>query len=130
MVKFGLFRSLMFFGILQMVSNLAFMVLAWIGKSYPAMIVAVSFENLAGGMGSTAFVAFVMALCNKRYSATQFALLSSLAALGAVVISPTSGYVVEAVGWPTFFFITTLVAIPGLVLLWLLRNDIINIKEA
>ena len=129
MVKLGLFRSLMFFGILQMVSNLAFMVLAWIGRSYPAMIVAVSFENLAGGMGSAAFVAFVMALCNKSYSATQYALLSSLAALGAVVISPTSGYVVEAVGWPVFFFITTLVALPGLVLLWRLRVEINSIKE-
>jgi PAT family beta-lactamase induction signal transducer AmpG len=129
MVKLGLFRSLMFFGMLQTVSNLAFMVLAWIGKNYPAMIVAVSFENLAGGMGSTAFVAFVMALCNKSYSATQYALLSSVAALGAVVISPTSGYVVEAIGWPVFFFITTLVALPGLALLWYLRNDINNIKE-
>ena len=129
MVKLGLFRSLMFFGVLQMVSNLAFMVLAWIGKNYPAMIVAVSFENLAGGMGSAAFVAFLMALCNKSYSATQYALLSSVAALGAVVISPTSGYVVEAVGWPVFFFITTLVALPGLALLWRLRGDINAIKE-
>jgi MFS transporter, PAT family, beta-lactamase induction signal transducer AmpG len=130
MVRLGLFRSLMFFGVLQMVSNLAFMVLAWIGKNYPAMIVAVSFENLAGGMGSAAFVAFLMALCNKSYSATQYALLSSVAALGAVVISPTSGYVVKAVGWPVFFFITTIVALPGLALLWWLRDDIKSIKDA
>ena len=94
------------------------------------MIAAVAIENVSGGMGTAAFGALVMALCNRRYSATQFALLSSLAALGRVVISPTSGYVVEAVGWPTFFFITTLVALPGLVLLRLLRNDIMNIKEA
>ncbi len=124
MVKMGLFRSLWYFGILQMVSNLSFMVLAIIGKSYPAMIVAVAFENLAGGMGSTAFVAFVMALCNKRFSATQFALLSSLAVLGRVVISPTSGYIVTYVGWASFFFFTTLAAVPGLLLVLYLKREI------
>lgn len=124
MVKMGLFRSLWYFGILQMVSNLSFMVLAIIGKSYPAMIVAVAFENLAGGMGSTAFVAFVMALCNKRFSATQFALLSSLAVLGRVVISPTSGYIVTYVGWASFFFFTTLAAVPGLFLVLYLKPEI------
>ncbi|HOC45590.1 MAG TPA: MFS transporter, partial [Syntrophorhabdaceae bacterium] len=98
MVKMGLFRSLWWFGILQTVSNLSFMVLAIIGKSYTAAVVAVAFENITGGMGSTAFVAFVMALCNKRFTATQFALLSSLAVLGRVVISPTSGYIVTYVG--------------------------------
>jgi PAT family beta-lactamase induction signal transducer AmpG len=130
MVKLGLFRSLMVFGIFQMISNLSFMVLAWIGKSYPAMITAVAFENVSGGMGTAAFTALIMALCDKRYSATQFALLSSLSALGRVVIAPTSGYIVDAVGWPVFFFITTLVALPGLALLWRLRGAINTIKEA
>jgi MFS transporter, PAT family, beta-lactamase induction signal transducer AmpG len=129
MVKLGLFRSLMVFGIFQMLSNLSFMVLAWIGKSYPAMITAVAFENISGGMGTAAFTALVMALCDKRYSATQFALLSSLAALGRVAISPSSGYVVDAAGWPVFFFITTLVALPGLIILRLLRNDIDDIQK-
>jgi PAT family beta-lactamase induction signal transducer AmpG len=125
MVKMGLFRSLWYFGILQTVSNLSFMVLAIVGKSYAAAIVAVAFENIAGGMGSTAFVAFVMALCNKRFTATQFALLSSLAVLGRVVISPTSGYIVTYVGWAVFFMFTTIAAIPGLVLLLYLKNEII-----
>lgn len=129
MIKMGLFRSLWYFGILQMVSNLSFMVLAIIGKSYPAMIVAVAFENLAGGMGSTAFVAFVMALCNKRFSATQFALLSSLAVLGRVVISPTSGYIVSYVGWASFFLFTTVTALPGLILLLYLKKEI-NLIDA
>ncbi len=124
MVRMGLFRSLWYFGILQMVSNLSFMALAVIGKSYPAMIVAVAFENLSGGMGSTAFVAFVMALCNKRFSATQFALLSSLAVLGRVVISPTSGYIVSYVGWSNFFLFTTVAALPGLILLLRLKKEI------
>ncbi|MBA4417470.1 MAG: muropeptide transporter AmpG [Syntrophus sp. (in: bacteria)] len=124
MVKLGLFRSLMLFGLLQMVSNLSFMILAWTGKSYPVMIFAVAFENIAGGMGMAAFLAFVMALCNKRYSATQFALLSSLSALGRVFIAPTSGYVVHSLGWATFFFITTLTALPGLWMLWWLKEEI------
>jgi PAT family beta-lactamase induction signal transducer AmpG len=122
MVRLGLFRSLLYFGMLQAVSNLSFMVLAWAGKSYPIMIFAVAFENLAGGMGTSAFVAFLMGLCDHRYSATQFALLSSLAVLGRVFISPTSGYVVESLGWANFFFLTALTALPGLGLLWWLRR--------
>ncbi len=129
MIKLRLYRSLMFFGVLQMVSNLTFMVLAWVGKSYTVMIVAVIFENLAGGMGTTAFMAFLMALCDRRYSATQYALLSSLAAIGAVFIAPSSGFIADAVGWPAFFFITTIFALPGLILLWWLRGDINAIQE-
>ncbi len=129
MIKLGLFRSLMIFGLLQMVSNLSFMVLAWTGKNYGVMIFTVAFENLSGGMGMAAFAAFIMALCNKRYSATQFALLSSLSALGRVFISPTSGYVVESTGWAIFFFITTLTALPGLLLLWWLKDEITNLKQ-
>ena len=104
MVKLGLFRSLMVFGIFQMISNLSFMVLAWVGKSYPAMITAVAFENVSGGMGTAAFAALLMALCDKRFSATQFALLSSLSALGRVFISPTSGYVMSMFGLAGIFF--------------------------
>lgn len=128
MVKLGLFRSLMMFGFLQMISNLSFMVLAWVGKSYGIMISAVAFENLCGGMGTAAFVAFLMSLCNKRYSATQFALLSSLSALGRVFISPSSGYLVDGTGWAMFFLITTLTALPGLWLLWRLRGEIDGLK--
>jgi PAT family beta-lactamase induction signal transducer AmpG len=128
LVRLGLFRSLLVFGILQAVSNLSFMVLAWVGKSYPMMIFAVAFENLAGGMGTSAFVAFLMGLCNHRYSATQFALLSSLAVLGRVFISPTSGYIVELTSWGSFFFITALTALPGLWMLWWLREQITDSK--
>lgn len=129
MVKLGLFRSLMMFGLFQMVSNLSFMVLAWLGKSYGVMIFAVAFENLCGGMGTSAFVALLMALCNKKYSATQFALLSSLSAFGRVLISPSSGYVINITGWAMFFFITTLTALPGLWLLWKLRDEVDSLKQ-
>ena len=122
MVRLGLFRALLLFGSLQAVSNLSFMVLAWTGKSYVVMVSAVAFENLSGGMGTAAFVALLMSLCDHRYTATQFALLSALAALGRVFVGPPSGYLVETVGWVIFFFITFLAALPGLGLLWRLRK--------
>lgn len=122
MVRMGFFRSLLIFGGLQALSNLTFMLLAWTGKSYPIMVAAVAFENLSGGMGTAAFVALMMSLCDHRYTATQYALLSAMAALGRVFVGPPSGYVVEAVGWVSFFFITFLAALPGLWLLWWLRD--------
>lgn len=128
MVRLGLYRSLIIFGILQAASNLSFMALALVGKSYFMLILAVAVENLTSGMGTAAFVSFLMALCTQRYSATQFALLSSLAALGRVFISPTSGYIVESVGWPVFFFITALAALPGLWMLRHLRPEISGLK--
>ena len=124
MVKLRLFRALMIFGILQAASNLSFMFLAWVGKSYGMLIFAIAFENLSGGMGTAAFVSLLMAMCNHRYTATQYALLSSLAALGRIFISPTSGYLVGSIGWAGFFFITFLVALPGLWLLWRLRGTV------
>jgi PAT family beta-lactamase induction signal transducer AmpG len=129
MVRLGLFRSLLSFGILQAVSNLSFMLLAWIGKSYGMLVFAVAFENFSGGMGTAAFVSLLMAMCNHRYTATQYALLSSLAALGRIFIGPTSGFLVEAVGWASFFFITALTALPGLGLLWWLRHEVSILKS-
>ena len=129
MVRLGLFRSLMIFGILQALSNLSFILLAWIGKSYGMLIFAVAFENLSSGMGTASFVSLLMALCNQRYSATQYALLSSLSALGRTFIAPTSGYVVESLGWALFFLITALSAIPGLWLLWRYRTVITELRH-
>jgi len=126
MVRLGLFRSLLLFGALQFVSNLSFTALAWIGKSYPAMAFAVGFENLSSGMGTAAFVAFLMSLCNRRYTATQYALLSSLASLGRVFIAPTSGYVVESIGWAGFFSLAAITGLPGLALVWRLRDAIVR----
>ncbi len=124
MVRLRLYRSLMIFGIFQLLSNLSFVMLALLGKSYGGMVFAVAFENLSGGLGDAAFVAFLMSLCSKRFSATQYALLSSLAALGRTFIAPTSGYVVESIGWANFFLLTALTALPGLWLLYRLRFQI------
>jgi len=122
MVKLRLYKALMVFGVLQAVSNLAFMWLAAAGNSYPLMVLAVAVENLSGGMGTAAFVALLMALCNHRYTATQYALLSALAAVGRVYVGPASGFLVEAVGWVSFFFFTFLAALPGLALLAAMRR--------
>ena len=128
MVKLGLYRSLMFFGILQAVSNLAYMWLALAGKSYPVLIVAVGVDNLAGGMGTAAFVALLMALCDHRFTATQYALLSALSAVGRVYVGPAAGYMTDpgymGLSWPVFFFVTFVVALPGLVLLLWKRSAI------
>ena len=107
MVKLGLYRSLMGFGILQAVSNLTFMWLAMVGKSYPVMILAVGFENFSGGMGTAAFVALLMALCDHRFTATQYALLSALASFGRVYVGPAAGYATDpnylGLAWPRSF---------------------------
>jgi PAT family beta-lactamase induction signal transducer AmpG len=129
MVRLGLFHSLLAFGILQAISILSFVVLALAGKSYLLMIIAIALENFAAGMGTTAFLSLLMALCNQRFSATQYALLSSLASLGRIFIAPTSGYVAESTGWPVFFLISALSGIPGLLLLWRLRSDISDLHR-
>ncbi len=128
MIRLGLFRALLIFGILQAISNLSFMLLAMTGKHYGVLVFAVAFENLSGGMGTSAFVALLMAMCDHRYTATQYALLSSLAALGRIFVAPTSGFLVESVGWEHFFFITFIVALPGLFLLWRRREEIGRMK--
>ena len=128
MVRLGLYRSLMIFGVLQALSNLGFMALAWTGKSYAMMVFAVGFENLTGGMGTAAFVALMMALCDKRFTATQYALISALSAFGRVYVGPAAGYATDpkqlGLSWTVFFFCTFLTALPGLVLLAMKRGTI------
>jgi MFS transporter, PAT family, beta-lactamase induction signal transducer AmpG len=121
MAKLGMVRSLLIFGLLQAVSNLGFMWLAWMGKSYMALTTSILVENVTGGMGTVAFVALIMSLCDHRYTATQFALLSSLEALGRVFSGRPSAELVEMVGWAQFFFWSFLVALPGIWLVWFLR---------
>ena len=124
MAHLRLYRSLLLFGVLQAVTNLGFMLVAMAGKNYPLMIAAIGAENLCGGMGTAAFVALLMALCDKRHSATQYALLSALAAVGRVYVGPAAGYLATSLGWTTFFFATFLIALPGVVMLWWMKARI------
>ena len=115
--RIGVNRSLWVFGFLQAISNFAFCALSLIGKSYPAMIAAIGIENVCVGMGDAAFIAFMMSLCDKRFTATQYALLTSFMAVGRIVVGAPTGVIAQAVGWPIFFSLSILGAIPGLVLL-------------
>ncbi len=124
MAKIGMVRSLLLFGALQAISNLGFMWLAWMGQSYTALTISILVENVTGGMGTAAFVALIMSLCDHRYTATQFALLSSLEALGRVFSGRPSAELVEMVGWAQFFFWSFLVALPGIWLVWALRGQL------
>ena len=125
MAKAGLVRSLLLFGILQALSNLSFTFLAWIGRSYEALAASVVIENVTGGMGTAAFVALVMSLCDHRYTATQFALLSSLEALGRVFAGRPSAEAVSHLGWGWFFFLSFVLALPGCWLVWRYRRDLV-----
>ena len=125
MNRLGLYKSLMLFGLLQAVSNLGYWALAISDANMWLMAAVVALENLCGGMGTAAFVALLMALCNQQFSATQFALLSALSAVGRTYLAgPLTPPLVESLGWPTFFLVTVLIALPGLWLLWRKRADI------
>ncbi len=120
----GLYKPLMWIGILQAVTNLGYMVVAIIGKSYIGMVSVVAVDQLVGGMGTAVFMGFLIALCDHRFTATQFALLSALASLGRVFIGPPAGFLIEHIGWTWFFFVTFLIAIPSLVLLYYIRTTV------
>lgn len=124
MQRLSLFRALLIFGILQGASNAGYWLLSITDKSMLTMGTAVFFENLCGGMGTAAFVALLMTLCNKSFSATQFALLSALSAVGRVYVGPIAGWFVEAHGWPTFYLFSVFAAIPGILLLLVCRQTL------
>jgi len=124
MMRMGMFRALFIFGILQALSNLTFMALAIIGKSLPFMIFAVFADNWSCGMATAAFMAFLMYLCDGRYTATQFALFSALAAIARVYVGPLAGVMVEHMGWAEFFFYSSVFCLPGIALLWWMREGI------
>ena len=152
MLRIGLWRALMLFGILQLLSNLGFWWLAVSGKGVlPGLVLApfdwgfvklvtstpvdggllmvVAFENISGGMGTAAFVAFLMSLCNQRFTATQFALLSAFASIGRVWVGPLAGVLAESIGWPVFFIISTVLALPALWMLWDMRASVRALED-
>ena len=117
LMRIGIIRSLWIFGILQGVSILSFSALALIGNSVAGLIVAIVLEQLTSGMGTSAYVAYMASLTNKRFTATQYALLSSCMGIPRVIVAAPAGWLAEQAGWPLFFFGCALAAIPGLLLL-------------
>ena len=147
MLRLGLWRALIIFGFLQGVSNLGFWWLAVSGKGalpgllLPAfdwgivklaqpttvdggLLMAVALENLTGGMGTAAFVAFLMSLTSQRFTATQYALLSAFSSVGRVWVGPLAGVLAESIGWPAFFVVATALSFPALAMLWVMRHTI------
>lgn len=152
MMRLSLFQSLMLFGVLQLVSNFGFYALAVMGKgawgSFVLMpfdlgfvsvaqatqidyllLSAIALENITGGMGTAAFVALLMSLCSQQFSATHYALLSALAAIGRIYVSPVSGVLAETIGWSAFFLFSAVVALPGLLMLGWMKRSVAKLTE-
>ena len=117
MLRLGINRSLWVFGVLQALSTAGFAVLAKIGNSLPLLSGVIAFENFTSGMGTAAFVAFMASITNKKFTATQYALLSSLMGVPRVFASAPTGFMAKHIGWEGFFIFCTIIAIPGLLLL-------------
>ena len=124
LTRFSLVKCLLFFGVLQAITNLGFLWLASVEPSITGMAAVIILENLAGGMGTAAFVALLMMLCDSRFTATQFALLSALASIGRVFVGPLAGQVAYQYGWQLFFVLSFLIALPGILMLHWLKKPL------
>ncbi|MFN7293759.1 MAG: hypothetical protein ACK5TT_03305, partial [Lysobacteraceae bacterium] len=152
MLRLRLSTALLAFGLLQLVSNLGYWALAHYGAGalgstlLPAfdlwvvaldhptrldslLLLAIGIDNLSGGMGTAALVALLMGLCNARFSATHYALLSAFAALGRVFVGPIAGVLAEEFGWAAFFLSSLLVATPGVWMVWWMRREIESLSS-
>lgn len=117
MLKIGINRALWLFGFVQIVSILGFALLARIGEGLWLLGLVIGFEYLGVGLGTAAFVAFIARTTNPAFAATQFALFTALTAVPRTIASATTGIIVESIGWENFFYLCTLIAVPGMILL-------------
>ena len=123
-VRFGFRRALILCGVLQSVGNLFFVLQAVGGHRIGYLALCVVAENVTGAMAGTAFISYISSLCSPAFTATQYALLSSLAVVGRTLVASSGGVLAEKLGWVPFFLLTTVVALPALVLLiWIGSND-------
>lgn len=127
--RLGTFRTLWICGIFHMLTNLMFVAQAKIGADLAFLGLSISLENITGGMGTTAFVAFMSSLTHTRFTATQYALLSSFAAFGRTWLSTPAGWFAETMGWQGFFLLATALALPGLMTLaWLQKRSAMHVS--
>ncbi len=125
--RLGILRALLVCGVAQMLSNLMFAVQAVVGHDIAMLMLTIGLENVSGGMGSAAFVAYLSSLCSRAFTATQYALLSSLTAVGRTMLSSSGGWLADRLDWVGFFVLSTALALPALVLLWwMMRQPAIN----
>ena len=115
--RYGIFPALVIGGVLQAATNLLFAVQAVLGHDIAMLTLCIGADNFTGGLGSAAFVAYLSSLCNVAFTATQYALLTSLMAVGRTVLSSGGGWLADQVDWVSFFVLTTGLAVPGLLLL-------------
>jgi MFS transporter, PAT family, beta-lactamase induction signal transducer AmpG len=124
-VRFGIVRSLLLCGLLQAAGNLFFVLQAEGGHRLGYLALCVTAENLTGAMAGAALIAYLSSLCSPEFTATQYALLSSLASVGRTLVASSSGLLAEALGWVRFFLLTTVVTVPALLLLiWIARREV------
>lgn len=123
LLRAGIVRCLWLFGILQAVSTLGFSLLALAGPSLPSLAAVIAIENLSGGMGTSAYVAYMASLTNRKFTATQYALLSSCMGIPRVLAAAPTGWMAESMGWAFFFLGCTVIALPGLLLLPLVASQ-------
>ncbi|PIZ04149.1 MAG: hypothetical protein COY58_05700 [Gammaproteobacteria bacterium CG_4_10_14_0_8_um_filter_38_16] len=122
---FGVYRSLWIFGILQMSSNLLYAWIAVVGKNLIVMSIAIFGENFFSALGTIAFLVFLMNLCDRRYTATQYALFSAVAALGRIFIGPVSAELVQHWGWVDFYIFSAIIGLPSLIILTYLKSMVL-----
>ena len=118
--RISLNQGLIICGILQALSNLIYVAQAHAGANPYMLMLTIFVENVSGGMGTAAFMAYLASLCNAAYTATQYALLSSLMSLARDGLSATSGWMAQSLGWSNFFIFSTLIGLPGLLILFIL----------
>ena len=124
MVRVSLVRAMLVFGSVAALSNLLYCVLAMTGKSYSIMVVAVALEHLAGAMSNTALVALLMAMCDLRFSAFQYAMLSALSVLPRYSLGYPAGWIADHGGWFIYYVVSFFIGLPGLLMVWLNRSTI------
>jgi len=124
MVRLGLLRAMLLFGVMQALSNLAYYALALVGKNYPVMVAAAIIEHLTHAMGNVAVVALMMALCDARFSAFQYALLTALSQLPRYGLGYPAGWVADHAGWPMYYVVAFALGMPGLAMVWWQRARI------
>jgi PAT family beta-lactamase induction signal transducer AmpG len=124
LLRWNIYRALLWFGLAQAFSNLTFVLLAMVGKQFSLMAASIFIENFCSGLSTAALMAFLMSLCNHRYTAGQYALLSAIASLGRVFLGPIAGLMVLNMGWVQFYIWSFALCFPGIFFLVFLREKV------
>ena len=123
MLRLSLYQALLYFGYLQAFSNLLFILLAQFHPSVYSVALVIGIENVCSGLGSSAFIAFLMSICKSPFTASQFALFSALSAVSRIIFAPFYGYIVEYGSWTHYFVISFIATLPAILSIHYLKKD-------